>query len=522
MVKITLIVPTYREGGMDRLFGSLKNQTVKDYELILVDQLYEWRKREVAEYADRLNIPLVHIPEKPKPKEHVFGESNAWNTGLLWAEGDYVMFGQDFIWLEPDCFERHLKIQKPEGRITVGYMPHYVSWPLKDLKGKITVFDQIHEERPQLLELPDRRFHSLEAAPDLGEDYARLRFHYHLVHHSIFPNVTIPLHALIQLNGFDERLDIGHGFQDDLVVFKLVHLLNYEVVLDKKNFMLHITHPWSRKQQHPQQAITYYSIINSILQGFAGIKAPNGYDLIQERCRVRYERWLKQSGGVEKPPLTSTYQQPPQQQRLKWIKEQCSGAESILELGCSSGYVLLNVAENAQTLAGMDINEAVIEKNKEEHPNVKWVHGDVTKLPLPFPDNSYTCVLLTEVLEHIPWSSVSPLIMDAVRVSSKKVVITIPNAAIPKYNRRYVESEHHQWALTLERLYALSLTFLPGTWTPKPNFAIQLSYYMDENFVYFTLEKIPTIEAKDEVFERAVKLKEMKEAEARKLMGVIT
>jgi len=516
MVKVSFIVPTFRAGGFDVLFGGLKGQTMQDYELLLCDDLHDWRQREVKEYAEKLGVNLVHI--KPLKSDKPFACGHAVNWGLRYAEGDYVMIGTDYYWLEPDCFERHLKIQKPEGRVSVGLMHHYVAPPLGNLEGKLTVFDHLHEERPEVLELSDRRWSNLVPAPDLGDDYAKFAFHFYLTNYSVLPNATIPLHALIALNGYNECLDLSHGFNDDDLMFRLVNFLNYEVILDKKNVTYHITHPWSRKTQAPEQAMIYYRGLNAILQGFAGIKSPNGFDLIQERCRVRYERWVRESSGVEKPPLLATYMQPPQQRRLQWIEDQCRGAESVLELGCSAGYVLLKAGKNAERLAGMDINRKVIEENKKAFWEVEWVCGDVTKLPLPFPDNSYEVVLATEIFEHIPWANVSPLIMDALRVASKKVLITIPNATLLNYNRRYVESEHHQWALTQDRLYALTLTFLPGLWMPRPSFGIKVNYMLDQDFAYFSLEKLKAEEGEDEVFKRAVMLKEMKEKEAQELM----
>lgn len=522
MTKLSLIIPTYRAGGIDVLFGGLKNQTMRDYELILIDDRYNWRKHEVKKYADKLDIPLIHLPGlSPKRTDKPFGLATAWNLGLRHAEGDYVMFGQDFLWLEPDCFERHLRLQKSEWRVTVGYMHHYVAPPLGDLNGKLSVFNSLHEEKPTQLELPDIRFSNVTPVPDdcdlcgvqSRKDFAKFFFHLFNTSYNLMPNATFPLHVCIALNGFDERLDIGHGFQDDNLCFRL-NLIGYEFILDKKNVMYHITHPWSRKTFHAKQSLTHYQIAVSIIQGFAGIKAQNSYDLIQERIRVRYERWLNETGGVEKPPKTETYQQLAQQRRINWIAERCKGTANILELGCSNGYVLRKV--NGKT--GIDINLWVIQQNRVLYPNFFWVHGDVTK-KLPFKDNEFDMVLCTEILEHVPFEQASKVIMEALRVAKNKVIITIPNATIPNYNRKYVEAEHHQWACTTDKLHALSLTFITSLWNPPPNYNLTIQYSIGSDFIYFDLQKVPK-PPKSEIMKRAEALKKMKEQEAEKLRSI--
>lgn len=521
MVKISLIIPTYRPGGIDVLLGSLKNQTMRDYELILVDDLYGWRQREVKEYAETLNVPLIHVPGLPnKRTDKPFGLATAWNIGLRHAEGDYIMVGQDFLWLNPDCFERHMKLQCVDNRVTVGYMPHCVAPPLGDLKGKLTVFDKIHEEKPTQIELPDIRFRNiipLSKDCNLGgfksrEDFAKFYFHLFNCSFNLMPNAVFPHSACLLLNGFDERMDIGHGFQDDNFIFRL-NLLEYECILDRKNVMYHITHPWSRKTAHADGRFTYFNTAMAIVHGFASLKAPNGFDLIQERVRIRYEKWLHGSNGVEQPPRNETYQQPGQQLRINWIIERCKGVKSVLDLGCSNGYILRRV--DGQRKTGFDINKNVLEENKKSYPHITWMHGDITK-PLPFKDNEYEVVLATEVLEHIPFFEACNVIMKALRVASDRVIITIPNATTAYYNRKYVEAAHHQWACTNDKLYALSLIFLTGTWKNSPNFTLAVLHGTDPNFLFFDLKKRPK-KGKSEMMKRAEQFKKMKEQEAQKI-----
>lgn len=494
MTKLSVIIPTYREGGFDPLFGSLKNQTLKDYEVVVVDELFEWRKQAVAKYAEKLDIPLVHLPPKKPMEQRPFGCCNALNTGFIVADGDYVLPSQDFMWFTPDCFERHMKLQKPSGRVTVGLMHHYTAYPLGNLRGKITVFNRLHEETPppERLELEDKRF--LFNTVEEPDGLRRFIFHLYTSSRSLLPNAVFPYHYAIQLNGFDERLDIGHGYQDDNYVFR-GDLLGFEFILDPSNISIHLTHPWSRKTPAPNQMDTHYQIIHSVLSNLAGVKAPNNFDLLQERIRWKHQQWVNNEGGVEKPVHKETYEKDYERARLDWLKEECKDSASILEVGCGDGYVLRYVLGDrfaGSTAAGLDKNVETIAVNKATFPQIKWLCWDVTaQVPLPCHDGEYDIVLLPAVLEHLPWDRVAPLIMDAVRVAKHKVLITIPNATYPTYLKDAVESVgKHQWALTRDRLYSLSLVFLTQYW-PKP-VSINVNYGSDESSVYFKVEKVKT------------------------------
>ena len=61
MPKISVIVPTNRIGGLDILFESLKRQSFQDFELILADAIYQYRKNIVAETVRQYGFPVKHI-----------------------------------------------------------------------------------------------------------------------------------------------------------------------------------------------------------------------------------------------------------------------------------------------------------------------------------------------------------------------------------------------------------------------------------------------------------------------------
>ena len=68
-----------------------------------------------------------------------------------------------------------------------------------------------------------------------------------------------------------------------------------------------------------------------------------------------------------------------------------------LDAGCGTGLVLRNLPEGS---IGLDINPRAIAKAKENAPKAALVVADIEQIP--FPDNMFTTVVCTEVLDRLP------------------------------------------------------------------------------------------------------------------------
>lgn len=96
MPKLSIIVPVYNcEKHLERCIGSVLKQDFKDYELLLVDDGSTDNSGKIADdYADdNQQIRVIHQANQ--------GVSNARNTGLLEASGEYVMFADADDYLLP-------------------------------------------------------------------------------------------------------------------------------------------------------------------------------------------------------------------------------------------------------------------------------------------------------------------------------------------------------------------------------------------------------------------------------------
>ena len=107
-MEFSIVYMTYRPGGFDILADSLQNQTLKNYELIIVDDFSIDRKDVVKSYLEGKGVPVAYVgPSKPKCfPELPFNVFNAMNTGLLLSTKEVVIILQDYQWLPPDCLEK--------------------------------------------------------------------------------------------------------------------------------------------------------------------------------------------------------------------------------------------------------------------------------------------------------------------------------------------------------------------------------------------------------------------------------
>lgn len=81
---------------------------------------------------------------------------------------------------------------------------------------------------------------------------------------------------------------------------------------------------------------------------------------------------------------------------LSLLKKHAAG-EPYLDAACGTGLFLRHLPPGS---TGIDINPRNIEKARVHAPSAKLVVGDLESLP--FPDASFSTILLTEILEHLP------------------------------------------------------------------------------------------------------------------------
>lgn len=142
-MKISIVVPSYNGANkVGRLIDSLKVQTFKDFELIVV-----------VDGSTDSTIEKINSMEINHPVEILFqknsGRSASRNNGVNKAKGDLICFFDDDIILEKNCLQRHYDYHSEfPGSIIVGPT-------IEDPKSKNTDFQKykcnINRETIQVL-----------------------------------------------------------------------------------------------------------------------------------------------------------------------------------------------------------------------------------------------------------------------------------------------------------------------------------------------------------------------------------
>ena len=98
-----------------------------------------------------------------------------------------------------------------------------------------------------------------------------------------------------------------------------------------------------------------------------------------------------------------------------------TGADNVLEIGTGGGVV-------TQILRALGVSVTTFDIDPETAPDVV---GDVLELRRHFQPASFDCVLCAQVLEHLPFESFEPALVEIHRVTRRNVVLSLP------YRRRY-------------------------------------------------------------------------------------
>lgn len=90
-------------------------------------------------------------------------------------------------------------------------------------------------------------------------------------------------------------------------------------------------------------------------------------------------------------------------------------AQEVLEIGIGNGFISRYLREKNIKLHTVDFDERL-------NPDTV---ASVTDLP--FPESTFDTVCCFETLEHLPWESFAGAVSELVRVSSRKVLLSLPD-----------------------------------------------------------------------------------------------
>lgn len=209
MVEITVGLITKRaQPHIEWALESLKNQTFKNFEYIIVDGYYHRRKDEIAKLIKDMNLgfPVLHIPDKASRwKGQRPCISNARNTIMIFANGNYIVHADDCCKMKPNWLERHVD------SLRKGYLSAGAWIGCQNITDDGKCIEGIYG--------PEERLRMVH-----GPGLANNRWLYG-------GNFGYPLEAALSINGFDEYLD-GEFGQDDLDFGIRLERKGYRTIFD--------------------------------------------------------------------------------------------------------------------------------------------------------------------------------------------------------------------------------------------------------------------------------------------------
>ena len=260
--KISFILVTARESFpyagkpemhlFEPTFHCFKSQTMKDFEVVVVDVCYNQRK----DYFKNLQLPfkVKHIPAKPNMwiEKGFPGICAQYNKGIIYADGELLFFTGDSYIFKPDFMKNLWE------RYTQGYFP--LAWYL---------YDNSFIETPDLgtasKEDIKKAYPNKEASTPIPYDIlgyngkqVSLEHRYDIAFKGNREVYSAPwqwwfgcssasLEAMLAINGFDQRFD-GDRMLLDCDVGSRLELAGYGryLAVFKNIFLIRVPSEWAK------------------------------------------------------------------------------------------------------------------------------------------------------------------------------------------------------------------------------------------------------------------------------------
>lgn len=275
MPKITVITATARWGGIDIWKESLQRQDFKDFEAILIDELWAKRYNQVLEYI-KGDSRLRYLPSPKKDEDKFWNLSKSLNNALSWSNGELVVFLQDYIWLPDNALSKFWEKYQQEGKCLISGVGHKSAKPdvAVDCSHPVSIFDG-PVPKPEGIWFTDPRikgrgFHVCNPIEWEG-NWA-----------------CAPMSIIEEIGGFDEDFDAGWGY-DNVNFAERAQLAGYLCWLDEDNQCLGYSHELlfnehEHKEQAPNNEELWAKKFDELYNEHLPFKVPHLEKMKREQC----------------------------------------------------------------------------------------------------------------------------------------------------------------------------------------------------------------------------------------------
>ena len=304
---VSIVVPTIRVGGLDVLLNSLNGQTFKNFELILIDGIFDYRHELISNKLEKFDFKIVHKPPFNNPFP-INSFCKFANTGLVHANGEIVLFVTDYTWLLNNCVEIHANFHKSNNDLQALMCPHnYFEPPTLKKDFPIYKLETVLDHKQEQIDIYiddlksgklnnymwsifEQEFSNIE---NLHPDQVFWNTDPKLTHQKgciqpIFfhaKNESCKLEKVMRINGWDEDLDGSHCYQDSDLAERLSQISGLNWHCDPTNIAYIINPrkhiPRARRLRPIETNHTMW--MNKKLSGYP---TPNSWSLIEKKQQM--------------------------------------------------------------------------------------------------------------------------------------------------------------------------------------------------------------------------------------------
>lgn len=226
--KLTVYTPTIRKGFWYAMAGNLASQTYKNFEWIIIDDFKEDRSKLAEKIAKDYGIEIRYIRGRKHKKNRTYGLVRANNTCLEEANGELMVFLQDFVFLPPDGLEQFATLheQHPDSLIATPDM--YVASKVKPniesedwFNGEVDIFGTFIRKN---VRIQNKGLRETVNPYDFEQNYG-----------------AIPVKIARELGGWYEFYDEGLGYDNTDIAYRALQS-GYKILLDEMNVGVCVDH----------------------------------------------------------------------------------------------------------------------------------------------------------------------------------------------------------------------------------------------------------------------------------------
>lgn len=238
-MKILVFTPTNKYGLAETWINLCKQIGDHEIEWLIIDQLYEERRKVVAEktYYSPITINHTHLPIQEGCYRNL---AQSYNYALEEATSggfDLLISLQDYIWIPEDGVDRFANASEKYPTSLISGITSIAENPgvdqIKDYNGLWTIFERPYEDKPEGILWEDSRLNLAE----LGGDYIEVlpvawETNWACIPPEIFDNPVCY---------FDESYDIGVAYENQDFAMSCFDS-GYKILVDMNNRALSFPH----------------------------------------------------------------------------------------------------------------------------------------------------------------------------------------------------------------------------------------------------------------------------------------